>query len=296
VRFTQGVLRAARRYKWLADYGADAQRRAGELADSPPPERLGDGITFERVTFRYPGTDEDVLRDVSVHLSAGKVVALVGENGAGKTTLVKLLARFYEPDAGQICVDGTDVRRLDLDAWRARLGAAFQDFARFQFVVRESVGVGDIRRIEDGAAVRAALARAGAAEVAAALPKGLETQLGRQWPDGVELSGGQWQRLALGRGFMKEDPLLVVFDEPTAAIDAPTEHALFERFAAAVRSGASRGTVALLISHRFSTVRMADLILVLDGGRIVERGSHEELIRQGGVYAELYGLQAAAYR
>jgi ATP-binding cassette, subfamily B, bacterial len=295
-RFTQGVLRAARRYAWLADYGAAAQRRAQEFVDAPTPAHLTHGITFEGVTFRYPGTDEDVLRDVSLHLPAGKVIALVGENGAGKTTLVKLLARMYEPTAGRVLIEGVDVRRLNPDAWRARISAAFQDFARFEFVVREAVGVGELPRVEDREAVRAALTRADAAEVASSLPAGLETQLGRDWHGGVELSGGQWQRLALGRAFMREDPLLVVFDEPTAAIDAPTEHALFERFAAAARSGASRGTVTLLISHRFSTVRMADIILVLNGGQIVEQGSHEQLMRQGGLYSELYRLQAASYQ
>ncbi|HEY7293906.1 MAG TPA: ABC transporter ATP-binding protein [Dehalococcoidia bacterium] len=315
VRFTQGVLRAAKRYQWLAGYGEEAVRQIRETRETQPapvPEHLTSGISLKDITFRYPGAGEDlsvgservvsaakgqaVLRDVSVHLPAGKVVALVGENGAGKTTLVKLLARLYEPTAGQILVDGVDVRRLDLDAWRGRLSTAFQDFARFELVVREAVGVGELARIEQPETVGAALGRAGAAEMVEALPERLETLLGQQWPGGIELSGGQWQRLALARGFMREDPLLVVFDEPTAAIDAPTEHALFERFAAAARSGASRGMVTLLISHRFSTVRMADLILVLDGGQIVEQGSHDELIRLGGLYAELYELQAAAYR
>ena len=296
VRFTQGVLRAVRRFLWLSDYGEQALRQVRAVHPAPVPEHLAHGITLEAVTFRYPGSDEDVLRDVSLHLAAGKVVALVGENGAGKTTLVKLLARCYEPTAGRILVDGVELRRLDLDAWRGRISTAFQDFARFELLVREAVGVGELARIERPEAVGAALARAGAAELASSLPYGLETQLGRAWPGGVELSGGQWQRLALGRAFMRRDPLLVVFDEPTAAIDAPTEHALFERFAAAARSGASRGTVTLLISHRFSTVRMADLIVVIAGGRIVEQGSHDELVRLGGLYAELYRLQAAAYR
>jgi ATP-binding cassette, subfamily B, bacterial len=224
------------------------------------------------------------------------VVAVVGENGAGKTTLVKLLARLYEPTAGRILVDGVDLRRLDPDAWRARIAAGFQDFARFELLAREAVGVGHLARIGDATAVRGALGRAGAAQVVTSLPGGLETQLGRAWHGGVDLSGGEWQRLALGRAFMREGPLLLVLDEPTAAIDAPTEHALFERFAAAARSGASRGTVTLLISHRFSTVRMADLILVLDGGRVVERGSHDELMQRRGLYAELFDLQAAAYR
>jgi ATP-binding cassette subfamily B protein len=311
--FAARALRLARRFLWLADYGEAAHHRVRELPHASVPDRLEHGITLEGVTFRYAGSEEDVLRDVSLHLPAGKVVALVGENGAGKTTLVKLLARFYEPSsppdspqpsgfpgsarpAGRILVDGVDLRRLDLPAWRGRISAAFQDFARFEFLVRETVGVGDLARVEQPETVGAALARAGAAGLAAALPRGLETQLGRDWPGGVELSGGQWQRLTLGRAFMRQDPLLVVFDEPTAALDAQTEHALFESFAAAARSGESEGTVTLLVSHRFSTVRMADLIVVLAGGRIVEQGSHADLVRRGGLYAELYGLQAAAYR
>jgi ABC-type multidrug transport system fused ATPase/permease subunit len=302
--FAQRALQLARRFLWLADYGEAAARRVRGARPAPAPDRLAHGITLEGVTFRYPGTDGDVLRDVSLHLPAGQVVALVGENGAGKTTLVKLLARFYEPSTppnstqppGRILVDGVDLRALDLEAWRGRISAAFQDFARFEFLVREAVGVGDLARAERPEAVGAALARAGAAEIASSLPAGLETQLGRDWPGGVELSGGQWQRLALGRAFMRRDPLLVVFDEPTAAIDAPTEHALFERFAAAARSGSSRGTVTVLISHRFSTVRMADLIVVLDGGEIVEQGSHAELIARRGLYAELFELQARSYR
>jgi ABC-type multidrug transport system fused ATPase/permease subunit len=237
-----------------------------------------------------------VLDGVSLRLPAGRVVALVGENGAGKTTLIKLLTRFYEPDAGRILVDGVDLRRLPLDEWRARASAAFQDFSRFELLLRETVGVGHLPLIEDEAAVRRALDRAGGDDVPSTLPRGVETQLGTAWADGVELSGGQWQKLALGRAMMRPRPLLIVFDEPTAALDAQTEHGLFERFAEAARRGEHDGTVTLLVTHRFSTVRMADLIVVLGHGRVVELGSHAELVRQGGLYAELYELQSRVYR
>jgi ATP-binding cassette subfamily B protein len=292
--FFLDILRVADRFLWLEDYAGAAR----EALTSPAalPDSLREGITLRDLSFRYPGSETPVLDGVSLHLPAGSVVALVGENGAGKTTLAKLLCRFYEPDGGQILVDGVDLRRLPLPAWRERLSAAFQDFARFEFLLRETVGVGHLPRIEEAPAVRAALARAGAADVPAALPAHMETQLGKAWEGGVELSGGQWQKLALGRSMMREQPLLVVFDEPTAALDAPTEHALFERFAAAARSGQSAGTVTLLVSHRFSTVRMADLIVVLAGGRVVEQGSHAELMIQDGTYAELYRLQSRAYQ
>jgi ATP-binding cassette subfamily B protein len=254
------------------------------------------GIRLEGVTFCYPGRATAALEGLDLFIPAGKSLAVVGENGAGKTTLVKLLCRLYEPSAGRVLVDGVDVRRLETGDWRARASAAFQDFQRFEFVVRETVGVGNLAAVSDRGQVQRALARAGGEDVPAALPAGLETMLGTGWDGGVDLSGGQWQKLALGRAFMREAPLLVVFDEPTAALDAPTEHALFERFAAAARSGASRGTVTLIVSHRFSTVRMADRILVLDGGRVVEQGSHTELLARGGLYTELYELQARAYR
>jgi ATP-binding cassette subfamily B protein len=288
------VLRVARRFLWLEDYAASERQIPEEPA--PVPDRLGNGIELQDLTFHYPGTASPVLDGVSLRLPAGTVVALVGENGAGKTTLAKLLCRFYEPDGGRILVDGVDLSRLPVEPWRERIGTAFQDFSRFEFLVRETVGIGQIARIEDSAAVQAALIGAGADDVPRALPAGLETQLGRGWEGGVELSGGQWQKLSLARAMMRSAPLLVIFDEPTAALDASTENALFERVTAAARSGASAGTVTLLVTHRFSTVRMADLIVVLSGGRIVEQGSHRELIGQGGLYAELYELQARTYR
>ena len=288
------VLKVAKRLVWLEDYARETRR----IPDRPAsvPARLDDGIEFEAVSFSYPETTQRVADRVNLRLPAGKVVALVGDNGAGKTSLIKLLCGFYQADSGRILVDGVPLSRFHLDEWRARIGTAFQDYVTFEFLARESVGVADLSRMDDSAAVADALDRAGATGVLAALPDGLETQLGTAWEGGVELSGGQWQRLALGRGLMRTDPLLVVFDEPTAALDAQTEHALFERIAAAARTGAGRGTVTLLVSHRFSTVRMADLIVVLDGGCVREQGSHAELLAADGLYAELYDLQSKAYR
>jgi ATP-binding cassette subfamily B protein len=286
-------LDASRRLAWLEDYAAAAVDRA----DLPVPERLAEGIRLEHVSFRYPATDRVVLDDVDLTLPAGAVVAIVGENGAGKSTLVKLLCRFYEPTEGRILADGTDLARMPAVGWRERCAGAFQDFFRFELPARHSVGVGDLPRLDDRPAVEQAVARAGADDVVSKLPAGLDTQLGPTWRDGVEVSFGQWQKLALARGFMRDDPLLLVLDEPTAALDAETEHALFERYAATARPAgeAGNGRITVLVSHRFSTVRMADLIVVLDGARVVEFGSHEQLLAQGGQYAELYNIQASAY-
>jgi ATP-binding cassette subfamily B protein len=289
IGFLRGIwLDGSKRLAWLEDYAA-AQLQD---ADTPVPERIAEGIRFEGVGFAYPGTERLVLEDVNLRLEPGRVVALVGENGAGKTTLVKLLCRLYRPTRGRILVDGADLARMPADGWRARLAGAFQDFFRFELKARHSVGVGDVPHLDDVPVVEAAVERAGAGDVAGQLPAGLETQLGPTWPAGVELSFGQWQKLALARGFMRERPLVLVLDEPTAALDAETEHALFERYAEAARDD----QITLLVSHRFSTVRMADLIVVLDGSRVVESGTHDELMSRGGQYAELYGIQAAAYR
>jgi ATP-binding cassette, subfamily B, bacterial len=288
------LLKSAKRFLWLERYAAETTRAVDNPAAAP--DRLRSGIEMQDVTFRYSDSAKPVLDGLSLRLPAGKVVALVGENGAGKTTLIKLLCDFYQPSDGRILVDDIDLAQITPEAWRGRLSAAFQDFAKFEFLVRETVGVADLARLEDGAAVQNALTQAGATNFAAALPAGLETQLGTAWPNGVDLSGGQWQRLALGRGLLRDDPLLVVFDEPTAALDAPTEYALFERFAAAAQANRNRETITLLVSHRFSTVRMADLILVLDGGKIREYGSHAELMARNDLYAELYALQSQAYR
>ncbi|AGZ45851.1 ABC transporter ATP-binding protein [Actinoplanes friuliensis] len=287
--------RALARVRWL--------RRETELAadpivaDQPVPSALHDGIRFDGVAFRYPGTETDVLRDVNVHIPAGATVAIVGDNGAGKSTLVKLLSRFYRPSAGEITVDGVDLRRISPDRWRERIAAGFQDFVKLEAPARESIGVGDLARSDDAEAVRAAVHRADAELVIERLPEGLESHLGKAYEDGEELSGGQWQRVALSRAMMRDEPLLLLLDEPTAALDPLTEHALFERYAASAREVGSRtGGITVLVSHRFSTVRMADLILVVADGGIAEAGTHQDLMARNGLYAELFTLQAAAYR
>ena len=291
IGFLRGIwLEGSRRLAWLEDYAA-AQSRG---ADLPAPERLREGIRFEHVCFAYPGTERLVLEDIDLRLTPGSVVAIVGENGAGKTTLVKLLCRLYQPTKGRILVDGAELARMPPDTWRSRLSGAFQDFYRFEFTLRHTVGVGDLPRLDDQAAVTAAVARAGAGDVVQHLAAGLDTQLGPTWPEGVELSFGQWQKLALARGFMRERPVVLVLDEPTAALDAETEHALFERYAAAAHG--ADDCVTILVSHRFSTVRMADFIVVLRGSRVIESGTHAALLATGGHYAELYRIQAAAYR
>ena len=293
IGFLRGIwLDGARRLAWLEDYA----RSQVDSADQPAPTVLTDGLVLENVSFAYPGTDRLVLEDVSVRLPAGRVVAVVGENGAGKSTLVKLLCRLYLPTSGRILIDGVDLARIEPESWRSRTAGTFQDFVRFEFLARQSVGLGDVPRLDSVPAVRTAVTRGGAGDVVDRMPSGLDTQLGATWPEGAELSFGQWQKLALSRGFMRDEPLLVVLDEPTAALDAETEHALFERYTAAVSAASASGRVSILVSHRFSTVRSADLIVVLDGSHVVEVGSHAELLAADGRYAELYGIQAAAYR
>jgi ATP-binding cassette, subfamily B, bacterial len=293
---TQWILRtltAAARYLYLEQVAEPADSGATAAV----PSRLTAGIELTGVSFTYPGRSAPTLADVSVQLPAGATIALVGDNGAGKTTLVKLLAGLCTPDTGQILVDGADLARLDPDAWRLRLSAGFQDHARFEFSVQRTVGIGHLPELDDSAAVRAALDRAGTPELPGSLPAGLATQLGPAWPAGVDLSGGQWQKLAIGRAMMRTDPLLLLLDEPTAAIDAQSEHELFTRWTLAARQLRERsGAITVLVSHRFSTVRMADLILVLRDGGICEQGGHDELMAAGGLYAELFELQARAYR
>jgi ATP-binding cassette subfamily B protein len=287
-------LKTVGRYLWLLDYAASA--RVASIDRLPVPDRIDRGIDISNVSFTYPGTTQPVLRGVDLHIPAGSTMAIVGDNGVGKTTLVKLLCRFYQPTSGTILLDGSDIGRFDHEEWRSRLAAGFQDFMNFEFVARETVGVGDLSRIEDLEFVNRALVRANAEDVVSALPAGLETQLGLSFEGGAELSVGQWQKLALGRAMMR-DPLLLVLDEPTSSLDSTTEHALFERFASeSRRASLMNGAITILVSHRFSTVRMADLIVVIQEGKIIEQGSHRELVSRGGVYADLYELQASSYR
>jgi ATP-binding cassette, subfamily B, bacterial len=293
IGFLRGIwMDAARRLAWLEDYAS----ASSAAADETVPDRLAEGIRFEHLSFAYPGTDRLALDDVNLTLPPGTVIAIVGENGAGKSTLVKVLAKMYEPTSGRILIDRTELARIPPAAWRAHLAGAFQDFFRFEFRARQTVGIGDLPRLDDEPAVVEAVARAGADDVIARLGEGLDTQLGPTWPGGVEISFGQWQKLALARGFMRDRPLVLVLDEPTAALDAETEHALFDRYAAAARRGDGNARITILVSHRFSTVRMADLIVVLEGARVVESGTHDALMAQRGHYAQLYGIQAAAYR
>jgi ATP-binding cassette subfamily B protein len=286
------TLAASRGYLWLADHAA-AQERT--WPDAPAVSLTG-ALRFESVTFRYPGAEQDALRDVSLHVPAGTVLAVVGDNGAGKSTMVKLLARFYEPRSGRITIGGDDILSTPPARWRERLTACFQDFCRFELVAAETIGVGDLPAIDDLERVGQAVTAAGASDVVARLPEGLSTPLGSSWPAGAELSVGQWQKVALSRAMMRLEPRLLLLDEPTAALDADSEAKLFERYATASRFAQATGSITIIVSHRMSTVRMADLIAVVDGGRIVEAGTHDDLITAKGAYFDLYSTQAAAYR
>jgi ATP-binding cassette subfamily B protein len=253
--------------------------------------RRESGIRFEGVTFRYPDSDQRALNDVSFFVPAGETLAVVGRNGAGKTTLIKLLTRLYDPTEGSIWVDGIDIADWDAQKLRARFSVIFQDFSRFHFSLRENIGVGDLEHMRDDARILRAMQKGGADALMPLLPKGIDTQLGRTFAEGVGLSGGQWQKVALARAFMREEADIFILDEPTAALDADAEQALFERF-----KGLVRGRTAILITHRFSTARIADQILVMEGGAILERGTHGDLIANDGMYAKLFSLQAAGYR
>jgi ATP-binding cassette subfamily B protein len=254
------------------------------------PVPIRQGFEFRDVGFRYPGSEQWAVRHLSFRIAPGERVALVGENGAGKTTLVKLLARLYDPDEGCVLLDGVDLRDYDLDSLRRNIGVIFQDFVRYEFVLRENIAISQVDELDEEAKIREAARRSLADAVAARLAKGYDQMLGRRFDGGVELSGGEWQKVALARAYMREAQVLIL-DEPTAALDARAEYEVFLRFAEL-----TRGRMAVLISHRFSTVRMADRILVLQGGELVDQGTHDELLARGGLYAELFTLQAAGYR
>jgi ATP-binding cassette subfamily B protein len=256
----------------------------------PFPAPVREGFRFVDVGFRYPGAERWAVRHLDFTLRAGEVLALVGENGAGKTTIVKLLSRLYDPDEGQILLDGHPLAEYDLEELRAHIGVIFQDFVRYYLQAGENIAVGRIDARDDKVRIEDAAARSMADEVIGKLPKGYEQMLGKFFKGGVDLSGGEWQKIAIARAYMRAAPLLIL-DEPTAALDARSEYGVFQRF-----KDLSAGKTAVIISHRFSTVRMADRILVLGNGRVVEVGNHEELVAAGGQYAELFELQAAGYR
>jgi ATP-binding cassette, subfamily B, bacterial len=257
---------------------------------APFPLPVREGFRFEDVGFRYPGAERWAVRHLDFTLAAGEVLALVGENGAGKTTLVKLLARLYDPDEGRILLDGIDLREYDLDVLRSNIGVIFQDFVRYHMTAAENIAVGRIEAREDRERIVAAAQRSLADEVIEKLPNRYDQVIGKRFKNGVDLSGGEWQKVAIARAYMRDAQLLIL-DEPTAALDARSEFEVFQRF-----KELSAGRTAVLISHRFSSVRMADRILVLNGGQIEAAGTHEALLAQGGRYAELFELQAAGYR
>jgi ATP-binding cassette subfamily B protein len=263
-----------------------------QAPEKPVPVRhpIQDGIEFRHVSYTYEGKDEPALKDVSFHIARGETVAIVGHNGAGKSTLVKLVARLYDPQSGQVLIDGRDVREYDPDELRGEFGVLFQDYVSYQFSARENIGIGRVERLDDTPAISEAATKSGAAAMIERLPEGYDTVLGKWFDGGVNLSGGEWQKVALGRAFMREAQILIL-DEPSAALDAKAEFELFSRL-----RELAHGRTAIFISHRFSTVRQADRILVFEQGSLIESGTHEELLALGGRYAELFNLQAASYR
>jgi ATP-binding cassette subfamily B protein len=260
-------------------------------ADQTQGPLANDGVRFEAVSFTYPGASRPALQEIDLHIRPGESLALVGENGSGKTTLIKLLTRLYHPDQGRILLDGLDLKDWDEDTLRQRIGVIFQDFSRYQFLVGENIGVGDVRYFDDQQRWETAADKGMADALVKDLPLGYATQLGKWFKDGQELSGGQWQKIALSRAFMRTDADILVLDEPTAAMDAAAEAKIFEHF-----RKLTQNRIAILISHRFSTVRMASQIVVIENGRIIERGTHEQLMALAGHYANLFSLQAAGYR
>jgi len=266
----------------------EVPQQQGQLTQGPKP---GDGVRFEQVSFSYPDSEEPALQEIDLHLKPGESLALVGENGSGKTTLIKLLTRLYQPDSGRILLDGLDLQQWETEALRQRIGVIFQDFGRYQLLVGENIGAGDVNHFDDRQRWQQAAEKGMAEPFIEQLPEKYDTQLGKWFKGGRELSGGQWQKIALARAFVRAKADLLVLDEPTATMDAAAEATIFEHF-----RDLSRGKMTILISHRFSTVRMADQIIVIDKGRIVERGSHEQLMEHDGQYAYLFSLQAEGYR
>jgi len=286
------IAETMRHHAWLAGYAQEHEER-GTLV---PGKSLREGVALEDVSFRYEGRSRDAVQQVSLFVPAGTVLAVVGENGASKTTLVKLLCGLHRPTSGRITVDGVDLAELDARAWRGSMSGAFQDFTRFEVIARESVGAGSISEAGDPSRVRRALSLADVSDLEGELPQGLETPLGRAFLDGIDLSGGQWQKVALGRSMMREAPLVLVLDEPTYSLDVESERRVFEWFSRIARTDNPVGAITVIVSHRFSTVRAADLVAVMHEGRLVEHGSHADLMAAGGAYARMYRMQAEGYR
>ena len=275
-------------FSFLAIPSSLRQQDLPPVTKSLNPVELG--IRFDHVSFKYPGQERWVLRDIDLFIPQGHCLALVGHNGAGKTTFTKLLTRLYNPTEGRILLDGIDLQQWDQDALRQRIGVIFQDFNRYQLSFRENITLGNIQNSPDRELFQRAIDQSGAATIVPELPQGTESQVGRWFNDGVELSGGQWQKIALARAYMRENADILVLDEPTAALDAEAEAAVFERFRAL-----TKGRTTILISHRFPTVRMSDTIIVIEDGCIIEQGSHDQLMTLGKRYAGLFALQARGY-
>jgi ATP-binding cassette, subfamily B, bacterial len=286
------IVDTTRHLAWLRRF-VDAHEERGTRT---PPATLRDGIRLESVSFRYATARRNAVDDVSVRLPAGAVVAVVGENGAGKSTLVSLLCGLHAPTSGRISVDGADLTDLDAVSWRGSVSAAFQEFVRYQLVAQDVVGLGRPERVDDLETVRGALKRADVADLEDELPDGLGTPLGRAFLDGVDLSGGQWQKLALARSMMRDKPLLLVLDEPTYSLDVESERRVFDWFSRVAATDSTVGSVTVIVSHRFSTVRAADIVLVMADGRVVESGTHTDLLAIGGQYATMYQTQAQGYQ
>jgi ATP-binding cassette subfamily B protein len=286
------IVETMRHYAWLVAYVDEREDRGAGRPDSA----LREGIALERVSFRYPAATRDALHDVTLTLPAGAVVAVVGDNGAGKSTLVRILCGLHEPSSGAVVVDGRPLAELAPVAWRDSLSAAFQDFVRFELLARESIGTGRIDAANDPDAVRAALAAADVAELEHEMPDGLETPLGRAFLDGIDLSGGEWQKLALARSMMRSAPLVLALDEPTYSLDVESERRVFEWFSRVAKTDNPAGTITIIVSHRFSTVRAADLIAVIAEGQLAEVGTHADLLARDGAYATMYRTQADGYR